>query len=506
MKACFLLQRRFAYLGHKLAIILNRKYGINEFCGYVYVRSGYEFLKNQKDINYSGLLLDDDIHNTYVKEQIDLKFLKNLEKELGIPNLWPYIALDRVVMFNQLAREYPYNTPIYTHEEMIKIFQAKARAIISFIDNEKPDFIFLTVIGGIGSRLLYEIAKKRGIKVLIEIETRIGEDSCLLTEDYKNFSGAEQLFNKYLQSGTMSPEIGQAKQFIENFRHEPDTYSYRISPQNKKTGRKKELKWLFSKKIIKSFFWFIKFCLKYATRKRRPDYAEEKPLTFLIDRLKRKTRSLINFHHLYDKINLNEEYAYFPLHFEPEISVLLYAPFWTDQLNLIRQIAQSLPLHFKLYVKEHPHMVGYRTHSYYNELKKIPNVKLVNPDTPSLTLIRNAKLITTISGTAGWEAVLFKKPVITFGDVFYNKLSTVKKCYAIETLPWLIKEQLESFTYDERELENFIGAIMEESIRIDVLKIWERGVTPDIEKEKLTLLADLIAKKLNLNPVNQQTK
>lgn len=151
-------------------------------------------------------------------------------------------------------------------------------------------------------------------------------------------------------------------------------------------------------------------------------------------------------------------------------------------------------------------MVGYRTHSYYNELKKIPNVKLVNPDTPSLTLIRNAKLITTISGTAGWEAVLFKKPVITFGDVFYNKLSTVKKCYAIETLPWLIKEQLESFTYDERELENFIGAIMEESIRIDVLKIWERGVTPDIEKEKLTLLADLIAKKLNLNPVNQQTK
>ena len=47
MKICFLLQRRFAYIGHNLAVLLKEKYGITEFCGYVYLRSSYDFLKQQ---------------------------------------------------------------------------------------------------------------------------------------------------------------------------------------------------------------------------------------------------------------------------------------------------------------------------------------------------------------------------------------------------------------------------------------------------------------------------
>ena len=49
MKVCFLLQRRFAYIGHKLAIILKEKYGVEDFCGYVYLRSSFEFLKKQTE-------------------------------------------------------------------------------------------------------------------------------------------------------------------------------------------------------------------------------------------------------------------------------------------------------------------------------------------------------------------------------------------------------------------------------------------------------------------------
>jgi hypothetical protein len=161
-----------------------------------------------------------------------------------------------------------------------------------------------------------------------------------------------------------------------------------------------------------------------------------------------------------------------------------------------------MPLHFKLYVKEHPIMVGYRTHRYYRELKKIPNVKLMNPSTSSFDLIKNAKLIATITGTVGWEALIFKKPVITFGDIFYNVLSAAKRCREIEQLPYLVNEQLKKFHHDEAELENFIGAVLEESAQVDLSRIWERGEAPKIEKEKLTRLVDLMAKKLNLKPIN----
>ena len=36
----------------------------------------HEFLKFQKDILYTNLLLDEDIHNNYKKEQIDKDYLK----------------------------------------------------------------------------------------------------------------------------------------------------------------------------------------------------------------------------------------------------------------------------------------------------------------------------------------------------------------------------------------------------------------------------------------------
>jgi spore coat polysaccharide biosynthesis predicted glycosyltransferase SpsG len=174
------------------------------------------------------------------------------------------------------------------------------------------------------------------------------------------------------------------------------------------------------------------------------------------------------------------------------------APFWTDQINLVTQIAKSLPLRFKLYIKEHPAMVGYRTRGYYKKLKKIPNVKLIDADFPSFDLVQKTKLVITITGTVGWEAILSKKPVITFGYVNYNKLSTVKKCENIEQLPCLVKEQLENFQSDEKELLNFIGAIMEESVEAGLGEIWERRVEPAEEKVRLAMLVDLMAKKLNL--------
>lgn len=500
MKACFLLQRSFAYVGHKVAIILKEKYGVENFCGYVYLRSSYEFLKNQKDINYSFLLLDEDMHNQFKNEPLDLNYLKNIEKEYGIPNLWPYLTLDRVLMFNQLKREYPYNTPAYSHEDMMKILQTKVKAILDFLEKEKPDFIFMTVVGRVGTMLLYQIAKKKGIPVILGIETRI-DDGYILTDNYKNFSWSEQIFNDLKKNGLKSKKNDQARHYIEKFRNRPITYSYSMRDGGLNVSHIKELKWFLPKKFFKSLFWFFRLTFRYFSKKKWLDYTEENPAEYFIDRLKRKTRTLIGLNRFYDSMDPNEDYAFFPLHYEPEISIFLLAPFWTDQLNLIRQIAKSLPLHFKLYVKEHPAMVRYRPFYYYKELKKIPNVKIINPNVESFSLIKNSKLIVTITGTAGWEGILFKKPVISFGEVFYNALSMTKKCTKIEQLPYLIKGQLENHQHNELELENFIGAILEESTPVGLNEIWERGVSPELEKKRLTNFADMLAKKLDLKPI-----
>jgi len=497
MKICFLLQRRFANIGHELAINLKNKYGIQEFCAYVSQRSSFNFLKNQKDIDYTSLILDEEIHKLYKDEVIDWDYLKKLESEYGIPNLWPHIAIDRVVMQNLLVREYPYNNPPYSYEELLKIFQVKARAIIEFFEQEKPDVVFTTIIAAIGSSLLYYVAKKKNIKVIIIETTRIGQN-WILTEDYKRYTYVEKKFDELVKTNSESLKIEEARRYLSDFRKESSTYLYYSIDDLNKNYRLNPLKWLTPKNLWRSLSWFLKFSYNYYFLNKNKDYTDERPIGYLVDKIKRKTRTAIGFNRFYDQVDLKKNFAFFPLHYEPEVAVSLYAPFWTDQINLIKQIAKSLPIDFQLYVKEHPAMVGYRTANYYRQLKKIPNLKLLNPNIPSYDIIKQTKIALVLSGTAGWEAILLKKPVITFGDVFYNKLSTVKKCENIADLPYLIKNQLENLNYNAEELENFIGVIMEESATIGLGEIWDKGVESPSAKQKLMILTNLMAHKLNL--------
>ena len=146
-------------------------------------------------------------------------------------------------------------------------------------------------------------------------------------------------------------------------------------------------------------------------------------------------------------------------------------------------------------------MVVYRPRSFYKEIKKTPNVRLINPAVTSFELILNAKLITTISGSVGWEGTLLKKPVITFGNIFYNQLSFVKHCKTPEEMPYLVKEQLENFKFDENELSRLIAAIFEESVDVPLSYLWEKETDSEKRKAGLEPLAELIMKKFTFKNV-----
>ncbi|MDO8667854.1 MAG: hypothetical protein Q7K35_02015 [bacterium] len=505
MKICFMLQRRFAYIGHTLASQLNQKYGIENFCGYVAMRKSFNFIKNKKSPRFSELILDEDIHRRYKTEIIDCDFIKKLEKDHGLPNLWPYIELDRIIRSNQHIRVFPYDTPAYSHEEMIKIVQVNAKAIIKFLDESKPDVLITPVIASIGSLMLYQMAKKRNIKTLIIHSARIGIKH-MINEDIINYSSAINLFDK-LQTNKIDYPEEQAKAIalLEKFRRQLQPYSLADLPKFRPINRRRQFIFLTPKKLIWSIRWHYRIIICYLTDPYRDDYTNINPFLQIWDNLKKKIRVLIGYGDLCDEIVPNEDFAYFPIHQEPENATLLYAPFYKDQLWLIKQMARSLPLNFKLYLKEHPTMHGHRLRRFYKELKKIPNIKLIKPEIESSSLIINAKLIFTISGTTGWEAVQLKKPIVVFSDVFYSYLPMVKKCVAIEQLPYLVKDQLENFKHDEIALINFLTAILHESVDADLAQLWdiEGGGQIENKKDQLTPLTDLIAKRLNLKPLKQ---
>jgi hypothetical protein len=118
--------------------------------------------------------------------------------------------------------------------------------------------------------------------------------------------------------------------------------------------------------------------------------------------------------------------AYFPLQMEPELSLLLFSPEFVNTVEAIIWLAKGLPSNWLLVVKEQPNAFQFRSKSFYERFRQIGNVVLADPDTRGWDWIRASKLVATVTGTTGVEAVYLNRPVLSFGQhQVINELPTV---------------------------------------------------------------------------------
>lgn len=127
------------------------------------------------------------------------------------------------------------------------------------------------------------------------------------------------------------------------------------------------------------------------------------------------------------KPDLNKNFFYFAMHYQPEKSTLPEGSVYRDQVMAIRRIAEYLPEDFCLYVKEHPKQPSndirnghFRSPSVYDEIKKINKVKLIHHSADSKELIKNAHIVLSVTGSVLTEAISSGTPAIAFGMSFLD--------------------------------------------------------------------------------------
>ena len=184
--------------------------------------------------------------------------------------------------------------------------------------------------------------------------------------------------------------------------------------------------------------------------------------------IREKFRKNFIDNNLLKQLNFKEPFLFYPLHEEPERTLLIGSPFYTNQIEIIRHIAKSLPITHILLVKEHPsqEVRGWRINSFYKELMKIPNVILIHPDMSFHELIKKSSLVISISGTAALESAFYEKPSIIFADTIFSNLSFVEKVNSIPELPKIIRTSLEK-KVDLSELNNFVSMYEDNSINFN---------------------------------------
>ena len=142
-------------------------------------------------------------------------------------------------------------------------------------------------------------------------------------------------------------------------------------------------------------------------------------------------------------IPVDEKYASYFMHYQPEHSTEGVAFEYRNQVDTAITIAASLPVGMWLAVKEHPAMVGLRPLEDYKKLLKQKNIKLLAADAPSHRLIKNASIVFTLSGTVSIESVLYGVPVITLGRIYYNYFNGVHHLQRWHDLPALVRRILD---------------------------------------------------------------
>ena len=190
-----------------------------------------------------------------------------------------------------------------------------------------------------------------------------------------------------------------------------------------------------------------------------------------------------NLRPFYSK-KLPKNYIYLPLHFQAEATTIGLGIEHVNQVDMVEKLHNKLPEGFKIILKEHPaqHFDDIlRSKFFYKRIKNLPNVYFTNVNDDSFDLIKNSKIVTTITGTAGWEALKFQKPVITFGLAWYNSLDHVHK--------WNEKINIKKIANTQFKIDNLKKSLIKLTKKmpdgLDTVNFWEMAdFTSNFKSEK----------------------
>jgi hypothetical protein len=128
----------------------------------------------------------------------------------------------------------------------------------------------------------------------------------------------------------------------------------------------------------------------------------------------------------------NKEYVFFSLHFEPERTTNPDGGRFHNQLLAIQKIRNFIPDNVEIIAKEHPSQFHIRDKGargkspyFYNLIKNIKGVKLIDTSAHPTNLIKNSVFVATITGTVAMEASILQKKTIVFGSTQFPYLPNV---------------------------------------------------------------------------------
>jgi hypothetical protein len=396
----------------------------------------------------------DSIHNlaAYLKGHVAsydvdecLQYLQGLEWSDEFANLNVMVYADRII------RQYPF-------ERVVKILAGVCHFWEKLFRDQRPDAV-LGEVACASEWIAWSLARRSNIKYLIPYPGPLPKRFYFVRSPAGGWDSAETLYQAAKEGKLSAKQTRAAEEFLSTFRtqrlrspiHAP---AFRSPVKVDRTAMERLLR--RAQRVpfrVRTYLEDGHFEVG--------SYNGTLPWEGLLKDLLRMVRHVVCETTIFETEVTKGKKIYFPLHVQPEFTIDVRAPFCTNQLALIENIARSVPSGYRLVVKDHPGMRGYRTLNYYREIKKLYNVQLLSPSVDSHELIQSSEAVLTIMGTTAWEGILYEKPVVAFGPLAYSFFDLLYDCCNMSELPSILSEAVRGFRPDRDLLLKFVWAMLE---------------------------------------------
>ena len=412
---------------------------------------GFHFhflLDDRRDLPLIEAMLPPDRVTVYPQYQTLKPYLKNRswptetldrwEKLYGAPHLKTYLLMERALEDRPEEVKWRY---LLSHVEYFEKLQQEIR----------PALFISGAADGLSPWVALSVMKAHGVPILSFSPSRFGNRSFILDNPFEMLHVGPS-YRQFRREGLSEEQRNQAQALVTEYRQKSVKPLDHLAIRAKHRLRRILPNPISAVRLMRESFFtdtgLFDLPLPVAMRRAlcgRRTWFYNKWLT----------------PHQLQEIPPDEKFFFFPLQYEPEISLATQGRGWTKQLELAKLISNSLPIDRWLYIKEHPSMLsGIRPFGFYREILKLPHVRLIRQYMDSYQIVPQAEAILTITGTAGWEALMFGRPVVLFGHSFYEEFEEgVIRAQGREELPGILR-QIRHRNVSEEAILAYVAAVL----------------------------------------------
>lgn len=383
----------------------------------------------------------------------------------------------------------PWSTLHY--HERVDLFRHMVRYWTGVLDFLQPDLLLFVVTPHFAdSYILYGLAHSRGTPVLFFRDTAIPGRIYPVSriEDPPPFlSRYESTVSNALNEGDELPT--SLEDYVRRLSGEysearPDFLRRQFAKPDRKGIA---LRLVARARNVKRYPHYMAYIMAYILKqcKAKPSYykqifrsIQESRMGVLEQRLCRfnarlqRCRLWRSYHRVAVAPDLGISFVYVPLHYQPELTTCPEGGAFSDQRDMIDILSSALPEGWWLYVKEHLSQFSSRLRGelgrnqrFYSDIQSYGNVRLVPVAYDSFHLIDAAKAVATVTGTAGWEAVVRGTPALVFGYPWYRGCEGVFHVPSRELCKRALEAVRSGYQVDNRKVRSWLRAMEEGCVK-----------------------------------------